>query len=109
MGIVWERTNAIISMEAAHKGAHQDTKETDAKISVPLAILELTVCTNVALSVEEMPRAIISREYAMTVAKKDGAVLCVEKERQVASLLFFPILFFKSPFSLLLNVYSGLY
>lgn len=37
------------------------------------------MCTNVALSVEEMPRAIISREYAMTVAKKDGAVLCVEK------------------------------
>lgn len=32
VGIVWETTNAIISMEAAHKGAHQDTKETDAKI-----------------------------------------------------------------------------
>lgn len=32
-----------------------------------MAILELNVCTNVALSVEEMPRAIISREYVMKV------------------------------------------
>lgn len=74
-----------------------------------MAILDLTVCTNVALSVKEMPRAIISQEYVMKVVKMDGAVLCVEKERQVASILFIPVLFFKSPFSLLVKVYSGLY
>lgn len=44
-----------------------------------MAILDLTVCTNVALSVKEMPRAIISQEYVMKVVKMDGAVLCVEK------------------------------
>lgn len=59
VGIVWKRTNAIISMEAALMGAHQDTKERDAKNRVQLAILEMTVSINVALSVEEIPRAII--------------------------------------------------
>lgn len=30
VGIVWERINAIILMEAAQKGAHQDTKDKNA-------------------------------------------------------------------------------
>lgn len=31
VGIVWERINAITLMEAAQKGAHQDTKDKNAK------------------------------------------------------------------------------
>lgn len=57
--IVWERTTVIISMGAAKTGAPQDTKEINAKVRVPLALLELTVCTHAALSVEEIHRAII--------------------------------------------------
>lgn len=93
--IVWKRTNVILSMGDANTGARQDTKERNAKVVVPLAYLEITVRTHAALSVEEIHRAIILRENAMKVVKKDGEVLFVEKERQVEHYLFFQVLLFR--------------
>lgn len=46
---------------------------------VALAPLDWTVPTHVTRTVKEMNRVILSPEFVIKVAKKDGVVLCVVK------------------------------